>query len=609
MVRKLPDRFADMRCHFTKSSKQNVFHAYKYSSLRTANSIRLLSLFPAEGASSIHISLAEVRLREANPYEALSYAWATEQGDCERSSQIRCDSGYIWVTKNCEAALRRLRKRDIERLLWVDAICINQEDVEERGHQVGIMRDIYRNATGTLIWLGEESKAMDYEMNLPISSMILEFFGQAAAEIKELVDAKKDPTLSSLYQGLRSQATYGNLAKTQFAKGVFDISRRRWWKRLWVIQEVVVAKSATLICGQHSASYSDFLSWHRLINIDEHPSALALRAVCRSSAHLNSVNMAMFADNSADPLFTIFHILQRNRYLEATDPRDKIFGLLGLSKSFKDILPSPDYNQTPTKLFVEVTARFLSRSKSLYILTGATNANNSLDHPSWVTDWSKPPVLNCPTFAETIYNAARDSDSIYLISNDRKELRVKGKSIDFGLEIPGVNRGAYGNDSSDFSEIISGWQDSCRLASTLEEYPTGETVQEALSRTLCWNHIYPQGYSPAFDQILEHFEEWHSTLMSGDASRDKLFALSSLIFNNWLLDRALICTTARGYLASVPPTAKAGDCIAVLTGGRIPFVLRRTGNHYLFIGPCYVHGIMDGEAFPGPEEFEWFSIQ
>lgn len=134
-----------------RSFRRKLLHRYKYSPLQHPDSIRLLTLHPGKGTSPIHISLSDFRLQQAPSYEALSYSWVTESGDCERSSQIHCGSTSIWVTTNCVAALKRLRKIDSERTLWVDAICINQGNVKERGYQVGIMRDIYYNATQTLI--------------------------------------------------------------------------------------------------------------------------------------------------------------------------------------------------------------------------------------------------------------------------------------------------------------------------------------------------------------------------------------------------------------------------------------------------------------------------
>lgn len=213
----------DVQGQFLRASP--AMEPYKYAPLQHADSTRLLTLHPGARASPIQISLIEIRLddyfeseskfddssewesasddssedesEDATKdtsdhdlddelhYEALSYTWATEAGDSERSVQIDCDGASICVTyanlpklqrfnlfratiparlsqvqtkkypklmpmfcrKNCEAALRRLRNdRNGGRLLWVDAICIDQDNKKERGHQVGLMQDVYRRA-------------------------------------------------------------------------------------------------------------------------------------------------------------------------------------------------------------------------------------------------------------------------------------------------------------------------------------------------------------------------------------------------------------------------------------------------------------------------------
>lgn len=193
-----------------------------------------------------------MRTAEEHPYEALSYTWATEDGDCKRTSQITCSDARIWVTKNCEVALRYLRKEGSNRILWVDAICINQKDVKERGHQVGIMRDVYANATEVLIWLGELSTDMappshftpsaqsesresagvletdegtesardivrtkydssnqatqsDAGALISVSEIFFDFVNRMSMDIRRREEEDKDPTLSPLYQELLSQ--------------------------------------------------------------------------------------------------------------------------------------------------------------------------------------------------------------------------------------------------------------------------------------------------------------------------------------------------------------------------------------------------------------------
>lgn len=195
---------------------------------------------------SVEITLVEARLAEGPRYEALSYTWAMEDGDVSLSSQIRCNGGRIWVTKTCELALRYLRKSDSSRVLWVDAICINQKDADERGHQVGIMRDVYSKAAEVVVWLGETSADLDTDpppsnelqpsdstsgmapdtsrareisndKNVPtvlgpfssVSEIFLQFFCGVVVEIRLLRIRNQDPKASPTYQRLLQHMSVG----------------------------------------------------------------------------------------------------------------------------------------------------------------------------------------------------------------------------------------------------------------------------------------------------------------------------------------------------------------------------------------------------------------
>jgi hypothetical protein len=117
--------------------------------------IRLLVLHSGKPADPIRCDIVHVNILSHPVYEAVSYTWATENGDCQLSETIIVGGRYISVTANCLYALWRLRKVDAPRTLWLDAISINQEDVSERNHQVGLMREIYSNASSVLIYIGE----------------------------------------------------------------------------------------------------------------------------------------------------------------------------------------------------------------------------------------------------------------------------------------------------------------------------------------------------------------------------------------------------------------------------------------------------------------------
>jgi hypothetical protein len=130
---------------------------FQYSPLSGLRSIRILILQPAWKVSHpIQCSFKETSLEEqgtALPYEALSYTWGAPRG----TKAILCEGRTILVTPNCEQALLHLRLRSRPRTLWIDAICIDQRSIQEKNQQVPIMGEIYRHASRTILWLGQDT--------------------------------------------------------------------------------------------------------------------------------------------------------------------------------------------------------------------------------------------------------------------------------------------------------------------------------------------------------------------------------------------------------------------------------------------------------------------
>jgi hypothetical protein len=344
-------------------------------------------------------------------------------------------------------------------------------------------------------------------------------------------------------------------------------------------------------------------------------SAFAARALytklSTSFIHLSTgrhVAMQITDDNLSA---AIYRALRRVRHLKASDPRDKIFGILGLCSAFGSLLPKPDYSMTESDVFCEVARALILHSQSLQILAEANEETSLVGHPSWVPHWSIPAIVGLPTESARCYNASRNSNAEFEISSNNKELWVAGKGIDVVEKTSLASSTAYDFGASDWQRI-AGWQASCSLGLSLTEYPTGEPVREALWRTLCWNVAKTDQYpAPADKKVI--FEEWYRVLTADEEPKRTSRELEAHRRFNELVRsrRAPLCITEKGFLASAPYTTEVGDRIVVLSGARLPFVLRPVEDHYKLIGPCYVHGagIMDGEAFPeNPEELEWFSI-
>jgi hypothetical protein len=604
---------------FNRIVSRLLHRAYKFAPLQHPDSIRLLTLHAGERSSTIKISLREVRSSEKYEYEALSYTWATDDGDDCRSCLVQCGSKYIKVTKNCEAALQRLRYPEKERVLWVDAICIDQDNLEERGHQVGLMRNIYSKANGVLIWLGDASKRMDRKTNLPVSDLYLSHVNRMAEEMQALRSDQKPVSSSALYQQLLSDTRkwLSDGKETALLRGLQDVHCRQWWERIWVVQEARLAKSARLICSEKTARYSAVRLWYEVLRKDHSTQAIEAenelrRRMGASLNHLSLVRLATVKNRNDNLSLMICRLLDRARYLEASNPRDHVFGILGVSVDFSAVLPDPDYSITPSEVFAKVAKALLSHEPSLQILTMTHATRMGLDHPSWAPDWSVFPVSGFPDDSYNCYRAGADSKAIYEISSDGKELRVLGKEVDRVTRISRTDEKFYYRSAKGWKGI-TGWKESCGLGFSLNDYSTGEAVEEAVWRTLCWNvdkdHEYP---APRENGVL--FKEWYRILTSSldpeDAAQkmeDEQNQFAELIRTR----RSPLCITAKNFLASVPYPTEVGDCIVVLSGGNVPFVLRPVKDHYRLIGPCYVHGngIMDGEAFPKDEsELQWFSV-
>jgi hypothetical protein len=180
--------------------------SYRYSHLRKrdgADGIRLLRLLPNEdGNARIECQLFDYFLSNsdtgAHLYEALSYVW----GSPHKDHSIVLDNCPYGVTANLHAALSRLRNRYIERVIWIDAICINQEDLKERGYQIQCMAKIFGKAKCVIAWLGETAAGSD---------RAIENIGLAA---------DNNLTIPSITTELRND--------------VLRLLERPWFRRIWV---------------------------------------------------------------------------------------------------------------------------------------------------------------------------------------------------------------------------------------------------------------------------------------------------------------------------------------------------------------------------------------
>lgn len=181
-------------------------------------------------------------------------------------------------------------------------------------------------------------------------------------------------------------------------RGLVDIHNWRWWSRIWVLQESTVAKSAVFICSEHRSYYSDIVLWYSVVDRDSLRNAARRLYPEMGSArkHLDIWFLLRQAASSDGKVNSDILLLHKTRSLKASDLRDKVFGVLGLSNSLMALFPSPDYSRSPSDIFAEIAKAFLDGSRSLRILEEANSAEPASNHPSWVPDWSVYPISILP---------------------------------------------------------------------------------------------------------------------------------------------------------------------------------------------------------------------
>lgn len=233
---------------------------------RDSKQIRLLTVEAGHHESEICCSftITSLTAKSLPQYEALSYCWGnvkdtktiTLRHPDFRGEQIQQP---FTVSANLANALRCIRQEGRNRTLWIDAICINQDDVLERSHQVSFMRSVYKSAARTLIWLGEDDGTVDMAMELAIAIVReMMHFDQTNQPVRNVEDVNSEG--HEISEHLRDLDKPGNLASQSASLQHFGSASwnalarflsRPWFRRVWVIQEVAVSDRATAYCGDH----------------------------------------------------------------------------------------------------------------------------------------------------------------------------------------------------------------------------------------------------------------------------------------------------------------------------------------------------------------------
>lgn len=586
--------------------------------------IRLLHIQPATHKTDpIQCNLEIVFLDDNNTdndgphYEALSYAWGTDFSE----TPVHVDGHPKTITLNLFQALQHLRRPLQARVVWIDALCIDQSNTAERTHQVGFMRTIYERAVSTTVWMGISTAG-----DCRLAMRFLERF--ASDEGLHL-----DPALQPFVE-----VENENFSSTSIISGLFALFENPWWSRIWTLQEWVLSRRLIIQHGQFSidvgsipqvsnnwrlhwevrACCSDFLLKHPDLDriyagFSQLYVIMQIRSCLKNSWHLDAVALPRLMSMS-------------RKARHAADPRDKIYGMLGLACNMYENAVLVDYTQSTNQVYQSATVQMIQRSKSLEILSSVIHGlahEESL--PSWAPDWR---VSWDSGYAhqdwQTWLDCMRELDACkaepaYLHHTGNGHVQLRGIFFD-EVELLCHEKVEYGPGfldkllafASSSSTSIRGGQDGICAAEFWLTMCGSMSIDQAEDKGFYCSRVSAEDLTDS--ALITRITEWNAKPVAEFRAQH----LHDLKVRNFVhmykvmeIGKRLSITKA-GRLAWCPQACRKGDTIAVLAGGRVPYVLRKNEDDtYRFLGDSYVHGVMDGEAVDAMEKEgrDWETIE
>jgi heterokaryon incompatibility protein (HET) len=616
-----------------------------------SSQLRILTLDAGIIGDRLEGRVQDFDFSNAPSYYALSYTW----GDEPDLHPMFLNGAMRLIRSNLFHALQRVRLRSGPINIWIDSICINQEDEIERNSQVRQMADIYRNAAGVMVWLGEKGFTSNMAMDL-------------ITKVVQPIYSWKGPWWQD----------YGFVALAQ-------ILERPWFRRRWVLQEAALSSNTTIYCGDRQVYMSTFSDAVNLVRAKLSKTTPLDMQMNQSSPF---AFLANFRDSPAVRLLDIIETIFRRsklpletlvdlaRFSDTTDHRDTIFSLLSLARDVS--LPSmspqsaaiiePDYSKTVLDVYADFILHCIHHSGSLDIICRPWAPIHSNRHavydirtvkletrplPSWIATRDRLPFgdpslrlthrVNGRAFVDSgskrVYNCHFNSKPEARLGRDSKHkcdgsLYIKGFVL--GKVVKTSMRMANSMITKECLQLLASFANNASLRPF--------SVPDVIWRTLCADRDDKGDPAPTFYRsAMSHLLQLSSEIPeAGDVTKhDNFFDNISSIDVEELLDTDLhdhvrtfleivrdvvwnrrtfqalpeqeINDSSGPFVGLIPQSAKVGDRICVLYGCSVPVVLRQKVQPdgritWQLIGDAYVDGIMDGELIE-PSTPSWLKSE
>ncbi|KAJ1337193.1 HET domain-containing protein [Microdochium nivale] len=615
----------------TNATLQADREPFTHRPFTSTSQIRLLHILPRGNSNVVRCSMVHVDLDHEVPvFEAMSYTWSNPK----RTHTIYIDGHPFRTTKNAHDLLWDCSPLYKPRPVWIDSVCINQDDLAEKSLQVQRMAYIYKRAVRVAVWLGTAPNAA-LAVNLILElNYIIEY------------EDFNDRVLYKRYSSQRQSPRWLALG---------DLLEHSYFTRVWMVQETSAQKDVHVMYGGTlllwktlSRVYTNIIMAHELSTYIEDLDVAGHRRAGVINAHQMLIIDRIREMISSGKRPSLQLVLMECWTLQATDARDKVFALWDVTADKYNPLVAPDYTKPVAQVFTD-TAVYLAwqgPSAALEILpfagVGWPRAADPL--PSWAPDWTIAGRTVLAVFPRSVAGfaaAAKLPPADTRVTDDASleldAIVLPGSIMQLGTEFVRLVKldSPAPLDNSAMSDLTGRWLQDARqsvirwLGVGGQNCPhTGQPVEEVVWRTLMADagpavaspNVAPFA-RPAAERYLRYYrgamlelcglEIGTAEERAADAAElrdlgggDKLLSISV-----WVTTVQLRCMsrrlafTADSHVCLVPPLTMPGDQIAVVPGLPVPLVVRPVvlsggdpdERTYQLVGECYVHGIMDGE--------------
>ncbi|CAO2657108.1 Nn.00g032340.m01.CDS01 [Neocucurbitaria sp. VM-36] len=612
--------------------------------------IRTLLLHAGEVRDPISCTLHVLDLDSQPAYDALSYTW----GDPGVTESIQVGGIAVEVTLNLYTALRHLRHTSDDLVLWVDAVCINQSDNEEKSQQVAMMGDIYRQCAQVRIWLGCKPGECGLGRSMRRVDSVMDEPDQQADPFELIRHLAEDRHIHE-WPCFNADGQQGGFVyrESKAFNGMWEefltVAQSTWWSRMWTVQEVILPRSGTLTYDVWSASLVDITKcgtnyyshvWGCCKDIMPHmPSSIsiALDEFCTTFLTLDRDRNSLAEDEYFD--LQEQHVSYALR--QCQNPRDKVYGLLGLIGDISelDLWLTPNYSNSKDEVYYDATCAMLYRGRrDLKCLVGVEYGHRpgTRKWASWVRDFDAQltqldaDVESNRLMMYDLFNASDGRKASYEQYMTHPQM-AEEMPYQVGLGLTGK---CVGSVASMYDEIREGGSDEDKVR---QIHAYTQWAQASMGIDLATLDLDQLDGSQQQQQQSDAGEKFLRTIFAGVAStgRDeeysdwRRFTHENVVwlksFVSWIrnevedmsfaLGRTLLhALHGRCYFRTETqgqglcyPTARPGDEIWVIYGSKVPLILRRVGlseEESRELRPMDAYGVNTDGEYGVKEDFE-----